>query len=93
MNKAELVDVLTNKVGDVSKAKVAQIIETAIEVVTETIKGGGEVTLAGFGAFLAKTRKGRVGINPQTKEKIDIPPVRVPKFKAGKTLKDALRAS
>jgi len=91
MNKAELIDKLTEKVGEVSKQKVAQMVEGMLEIITETMKSGGEVALAGFGAFLAKTRKGRTGINPQTKAKIEIPPVVVPKFKPGKTLKDTLR--
>lgn len=92
MNKQELADKLSEKFPDIPKAKIVELIEAMLQVITDTIKGGGEVTLAGFGAFLAKMRKGRTGINPQTKEKIEIPPVNVPKFKAGKTLKDALRA-
>lgn len=93
MNKVELAEIISQKVNDVPKAKVLEILETMTAVITDTIKGGGEVTFAGFGAFLAKMRKGRIGINPQTKAQIEIPPVKTPKFKAGKTLKDALRAS
>ncbi|MDO8505923.1 MAG: HU family DNA-binding protein [bacterium] len=92
MNKQELADKLTEKFQDVPKAKMVDIIESMLAVITETIKGGGEVAFSGFGAFTAKTRKGRMGINPQTKAAIEILPVTVPKFKAGKTLKDALRA-
>lgn len=92
MNKVELADSISQKVADVPKGKVLEVLETMTGVITETIKAGGEVTLAGFGAFLARTRKGRTGINPQTKAPIEIPPVTVPKFKAGKNLKDALRA-
>ena len=92
MNKQELADELSEKFPELPKAKMVELLEEMTKVITETIKGGGEVVLAGFGAFLAKQRKGRTGINPQTKEKIEIPPVTVPKFKAGKTLKDALRA-
>ena len=92
MNKQELADKLSEKFTDIPKAKMVEIIEGMLAVITETIKGGGEVALAGFGAFMAKTRKGRMGINPQTKAPIEIKSVTVPKFKAGKTLKDALRA-
>lgn len=92
MNKQELSDVISQKVTDVSKAKVLEILEAMTEVITEKIKAGEEVVFSGFGAFSAKMRKGRVGINPQTKAQIEIPAVTVPKFKAGKTLKDALRA-
>ena len=93
MNKQELAEVISQKVAEVPKVKVLEVLEAMTEVMTETMKSGGEVTLAGFGAFLARTRKGRTGINPQTKAPIEIPPVTVPKFKAGKTLKDALRAT
>lgn len=91
MNKAELANVLGEKCG-LTKAQAESVIETFTATVTETIKGGGEVTIAGFGAFSAKTRKGRTGVNPQRPtEKIQIPSVTVPKFKAGKNLKEALR--
>ena len=92
MNKQELADKLNERFPELPKTKMVELLETMTAIITETIKAGGEVTFAGFGAFLAKTRKGRVGINPQTKAQIQIPPVTVPKFKAGKTLKDALRA-
>ena len=92
MNKQELADKLSEKFPDIAKAKMVELIEAMLQVITETIKGGGEVVFAGFGAFSAKARKGRVGINPQTKAPIQIPSITVPKFKAGKTLKDALRA-
>ena len=93
MNKQELAEVISQKVAEVPKVKVLEVLEAMTEVMTETMKSGGEVTLAGFGAFLARTRKGRTGINPQTKAPIEIPPVTVPKFKAGKGLKDALKSS
>ncbi|HLA26056.1 MAG TPA: HU family DNA-binding protein, partial [Patescibacteria group bacterium] len=60
--------------------------------ITSTIKSGGEVTITGFGTFSSKRREARMGVNPQKpQEKIQIPAVTVPKFKAGKTLKDALK--
>lgn len=92
MNKQELADKLSEKFPELPKAKMVELLEALTQIITETIKGGGEVTLAGFGAFSAKMRKGRMGINPQTKAAIEIAPVNVPKFKAGKTLKDAMRA-
>ena len=91
MNKAELVTKLAEKVG-LSKKDAESAIETFTDIVTETLTGGGEVTIAGFGSFSAKRRAGRMGVNPQNPtEKIQIPPVTVPKFKAGKALKDALK--
>lgn len=91
MNKAELIEVLANKVEGLAKKQADAVLETVIETVKTELKKGGEVALAGFGTFSAKKRAGRMGINPQTKQKIQIAPVTVPKFKAGKTLKDALR--
>ncbi|MDP3244270.1 MAG: HU family DNA-binding protein [bacterium] len=91
MNKAELIDVLATKVEGLSKKQAEGMIETLIETVTHELKKGGELALTGFGTFSAKKRAARVGINPQTKAKIQIPAVTVPKFKAGKTLKDALK--
>jgi len=91
MNKAELAQKIAEKVG-LSKKEGESMIEAFVDLVTNTIKTGGEVTIAGFGAFSAKTRAGRVGVNPQNPtEKIQIPSVTVPKFKAGKGLKDALK--
>jgi len=91
MNKAELVTKLAEKVS-ISKKQAEDTIEAYTDIVTETLKAGGEVTIAGFGSFSAKKRAGRMGVNPQNpSEKIQIPPVTVPKFKAGKALKDALK--
>lgn len=91
MNKAELAQTIANKVG-ASKKEAEDMVSTFVEIVTNTLKGGGEVNIAGFGAFSARTRAGRVGVNPQRpSEKIQIPSVVVPKFKAGKGLKDALK--
>jgi DNA-binding protein HU-beta len=91
MNKAELAQTIANKVG-VSKKEAEDMVATFVETVTTTLQNGGEVNIAGFGAFSARTRAGRVGVNPQNpSEKIDIPSVVVPKFKAGKGLKDALK--
>lgn len=91
MNKAELVSRLAERVG-ISKKQAEDAIVSFTEIVTETLKAGGEVTIAGFGAFSAKKRAGRIGVNPQNpSEKIEIPPVTVAKFKAGKSLKDTLK--
>lgn len=93
MNKAELAVALAEKAG-IHKKEGEAVIEAFVNTITETITNGGEVNIAGFGAFSAKMRAGRIGVNPQRPtEKIQIPPVRVPKFKAGKGLKDALKKS
>ncbi|MEK7623603.1 MAG: HU family DNA-binding protein [Patescibacteria group bacterium] len=91
MNKAEFAQAIANKIGT-SKKEAESMVEAAVDIITSTLTGGGEVNIAGFGAFSAKTRAGRVGVNPQNPtQKIQIPPVTVPKFKAGKGLKDALK--
>lgn len=91
MNKAELAVKLAEKM-DLPKKKGEEIIETLTDLIIQELKAGGEVTIAGFGAFSARTRAARMGVNPQKPtEKITIPEVKVPKFKAGKTLKDSLK--
>ncbi len=91
MNKAELAHAIAEKVG-LNKKEAENMVAAFVEIVEKTLVSGGEVNIAGFGAFSAKTRKGRIGVNPQNpSEKIQIPSVTVPKFKAGKGLKDALK--
>jgi DNA-binding protein HU-beta len=91
MNKAELADVIAQKIG-ISKKQAEETLELITETITTTINQGGEVTLTGFGTFSARERKGRIGVNPRKpSEKITIPNVKVPKFKAGKNLKDTLK--
>ena len=91
MNKAELGAKLAEKMG-LPKKKGEEIIETMTDMIIEQLQQNNEVTIAGFGTWSARVRASRMGVNPQNpKEKIQIPEVRVPKFKAGKTLKDALK--
>lgn len=91
MNKVELANAISEKIG-VSKKQTEDMLEVFTDIVTSTLKSGGEVTLTGFGTFSAKFRAARGGVNPQKpSERIQIPAVTVPKFKAGKALKDALK--
>lgn len=76
---------------DMSKKAALEVVNEVFDVMTETIKNGGTVDINGFGKFVVKERKGREGINPQTKEKIKIAPSKTPSFKASKTLKDAVK--
>lgn len=93
MNKVELAALISDKCG-VTKKQAEDMLELMTETIVNTIKTGGEVTLTGFGTFSARVRKGREGVNPQNpSQKITINPTKVVKFKAGKTLKDALKAS
>ena len=91
MNKAELAVKLSEKMG-LPKKKTEEIIEAMTEQITTELQANNEVTIAGFGTWSARVRAARMGVNPQKPtERIQIPEVRVPKFKAGKTLKDALK--
>jgi DNA-binding protein HU-beta len=91
MNKADFAQVLAEKLN-LSKREGEDFLNAFVDVVTDTLKKGEEVVLTGFGAFSVKQRAARTGVNPQNPtEKIQIPAVKVPKFKAGKALKDALK--
>lgn len=91
MNKAELIARIAERTS-VNKAVAENMVEAFVAIVTQTLAAGGEVTIAGFGAFSARTRASRAGVNPQRPdEKIQIPAVTVPKFKAGSGLKQALK--
>lgn len=93
MNKAELISQISERIG-VTKKQAEDMVEAYVTIVTETLQRGGEVTIAGFGTFSAKTRKGRTGVDPQhPTQKIQIPSVTVAKFKAGHSLKTAVKAS
>ncbi len=91
MNKAELANRIAEKL-QISKKLGDDFIASFEEIVTRALAHGEEVTIAGFGTFSARERKGRIGVNPQKpSEPINIPSVIVPKFKAGKALKDTLK--
>lgn len=91
MTKDELVEKVAGKV-DLSRSKVEEVLNEALDTVTNVLVDGGEVRLTGFGTFKTMKRSARKGVNPQNpSEKIDVPEVTVPKFKAGKTLKDAVK--
>jgi DNA-binding protein HU-beta len=89
MNKSELIDAIASK-GDLTKAQAGQALDALIAAVSESLKDGGNVTLVGFGTFSVKERPARTGRNPKTGEAIDIAASKIPAFKAGKGLKDAV---
>lgn len=91
MNKQEIVDAIAAKM-QVDKTMGEKILESFVEVVTEALKSGQEVNISGFGAFSVSERAARMGVNPQNPEqKIQIAATKVPKFRAGKGLKEAVR--
>jgi len=85
MNKADLIDKLSGDAG-ITKGQASAALDSFVEAVTKTLKGGGKVTLVGFGTFSRSKRKARKGRNPQTGAEINIKARNVAKFKAGKEL-------
>jgi DNA-binding protein HU-beta len=93
MNKQELIDALAAKLS-VGKQEAENILHGFVEVITDTLKSGQEVNISGFGSFEVVSRSARMGVNPQNPEqKIQIAATKVPKFRAGKNLKEAVRMS
>jgi DNA-binding protein HU-beta len=89
MTKAELVTEVAAKSG-LSKKDTEKAIAGFVDTVTETLAKGDSIQLVGFGTFEVRERAARTGINPRTKEKIEIEATKVPAFKAGRALKDAV---
>jgi DNA-binding protein HU-beta len=89
MNKTELIEHIADK-ADLSKAAATRALTSIIDAVTKTLKKGGTVTLVGFGTFGVSKRAARTGRNPRTGAAIKIKAAKVPRFKPGKGLKDAL---
>ncbi len=90
MNKAELIETIASKTG-LSKKAVASVIAAMQESITDVLVKGNKVSLVGFGTFQVSKRKARTGLNPRTRESIRIPACTVPKFVAGKGLKEKVR--
>lgn len=90
MNKQDFVDLISKEVG-ITKREAKESIDTLFSGITKALKKKKKVTFVGFGTFSSKRRKKRKGRNPQTGRTITIPAKRVPKFRAGKALKDAVK--
>ncbi len=89
MNKSDLVDAIATS-ADISKAAAARALDGMLDAVKKSLKKGEEVSLVGFGSFSVENRAARKGRNPQTGAEITIKAAKVPKFRAGKGLKDAV---
>ncbi len=89
MTKAELIAAIAEKSG-MTKKDAEKALGATIETITDTLAKGDKIQLVGFGTFEVRERKAREGINPQSKAKIKIPATKVPAFKAGRALKDAV---
>ena len=91
MNKTELVAAVVEATG-ISKADASKAVSATFDAITAALAEGDKVSLAGFGIFTVKERAARTGLNPRTKETIEIAASKAPAFKAGKALKDAVNA-
>ena len=89
MNKTELINAVAEK-AELSKKDAEAAVTAMIDAITGALVEGEKVQLVGFGAFEVKCRAARIGRNPKTKEQINIPASKVPVFKPGKALKDAV---
>lgn len=89
MNKTDLIDAIASE-AEISKVDAGKALEAAVSAVTASLKKGATVTLVGFGTFSVNKRSARSGRNPRTGETIKIKAAKVPKFKPGKALKEAV---
>jgi DNA-binding protein HU-beta len=89
VNKSELIEAIAAS-ADLPKAAAGRALDAVIDTIENTLKNGDPVTLVGFGTFSVKDRAARTGRNPQTGEPIQIKAAKIPGFKAGKSLKDAV---
>ena len=90
MNKADLANSVHEKLGG-TKVQAEEVVETIISDIVGTLKKGGEVSIAGLGIFSTKLRAARTARNPRTGETVNVPSMKVPKFRAAKALKDAVK--
>lgn len=91
MTKQDLINAAAQQAG-ITKKAAAMALDVVLEAITTSLKKGQSVTLTGFGTFRVSKRAARTGVNPRNpNQKIKIPAMKLPAFKAGKTLKDAVR--
>lgn len=90
MTKVELINAVAEK-AEITKADATKAVNATFDAITEAMVNGDKVAIVGFGTFAVKDRAARTGINPLTKETMNIPASKAPAFKAGKALKDAVK--
>lgn len=91
MNKSELINSLSEETT-FSKKDVSRVLDSLTRIIERSLKRGEKVSITGFGSFWISRRPARKGINPATKQRIDLPAVNVPRFKAGKNLREIVRS-
>ena len=92
MQKTDFIKAVAERTG-VSQKETKQVVGAALEVITESLKRAEKVTLTGFGTFEVRQRQAREGVNPQTRQKIQIAATKTPGFSASSTLKEAVKGS
>jgi DNA-binding protein HU-beta len=92
MQKTDFVKSVAER-ANVSQKEAKQVIDAALDIITESLRGGEKVTLTGFGTFEVRQRQEREGVNPQTRQKIKIAATKTPGFSASSTLKEAVKGS
>ncbi len=90
MNKADIISKV-HEVLDTTKTEAEKVVDTVFETITNAMKDGDQVSIAGFGIFEAKMRDAREARNPRTGEVVKVPAMRVPKFRAAKSLKESVK--
>lgn len=90
MNKAELIEQVASQTG-LAKRTSGKVVDAVVSAISDCLAKGEKVTLVGFGTFRVRSRKARRGVNPQTRESIQIPAKKVPKFSAGKALREKVK--
>ncbi|RRR74770.1 MAG: HU family DNA-binding protein [Candidatus Viridilinea halotolerans] len=90
MQKTDFIKAVAEKAG-VSQKETKLVVDSALDVITEQLAKGEKVTLTGFGTFEVRSRQAREGVNPQTRDKIQIPATRTPGFSASSTLKERVK--
>lgn len=90
MNKQSIVEVVHAKLGG-TKVQAEQVVDTVIDTIVGSLKKGEEVSISGLGIFSVKARAARTARNPRTGEAVNVPAMKVPKFRAAKALKDAVK--
>lgn len=91
MKKSELIEAISEETL-FSKKDITRVMASFTRIIERTLKKGGKISIANFGSFWTSRRPERVGVNPATKEKITLPAINVPRFKAGKQFKENVKA-
>ncbi len=92
MNKSDLINSLSEETT-FSKKDVSRVLDSLIRIVERTLRRGDKVSITGFGTYWVSQRPARTGINPATKERINLPAVSVPRFKPGKHLRELIKTA